>query len=224
MSAAFLQGSQPLICAKDWAYWVPQDSVARLRKSCYGLVQAPYEWYESVRTKFLALGFTQSLADPCCWFLNKNGSVRAIVSGHVDDFIFVGSPKDDLWMSVKREIQEAFRWGEFEENKFTQCGVQVERLENGSFHLSQERYMHHTLPVPLSNERRKQRKEPTTDWEKTNMRGVLGAMSWHCSQVCFRYSAYVSLLLSEVCCSTVETIAQTKRCFQGTLEDISHPR
>ena len=151
------------------------------------------------------------------------GVVRAIISGHVDDFIFTGDPKDRLWMDTKQKIQETFRWGEFEENKFTQCGVQVERQGDGSFLLSQERYMSHTLPVPLSNDRKKNRKEPTTEWEKSSLRGALGAMSWHCKQVCFRYASYVSLLLSEVTCSTVETIVQVNNLLQKMKDASKEP-
>ena len=116
----------------------------------------------------------------------------------MDDFLFVGSPSDDVWMSAKKSIQGRLRWGEFEEGKFTQCGVQVEQHSDNSFSLLQEKYMTHTVPVPLSSERRKQRKEPTTDKEKKALRGVPGALSWHCNQVAFRFSAYVSLFLSEI--------------------------
>lgn len=140
--------------------------------------------------------------------------MKPIITGHVDDFIFVGHPQDEVWGRVKRQIQDAFRWGEFEENKFTQCGVQIERQQDGGFILSQERYMSHTLPIPLNNERKKARKEPATDWEKTTMRGVLGAMSWHCSQVRFWFAAHVSLFLSEVPSSTVETIIQVNNLLQ----------
>ena len=117
-------------------------------------------------------------------------------------------PQDPIWLESKREIQNHFRWGEFEENRFTQCGVQIARQDDGSFHLSQERYMEHVKEIPMSQERRRDRKSPTTEHEKTLLRGILGAMSWHCSQVGFRFSAYVSLSLSEVPISTVEHVLQ----------------
>ena len=55
------------------AIGVPKENVAHLRKTCYGFVQAPYEWYETVRAYFLSLGFQQCLSDPCCWLLVVEG-------------------------------------------------------------------------------------------------------------------------------------------------------
>lgn len=214
VAAAFLQGrecQEDLFCVPTPELCdlmqIPKESVARLRKTCYGLVQAPYEWYETVRTYLVSLGFRQCDSDPCCWVYVHEGSIRIIISGHVDDFMFVADPSDPIWIEKKADIQEHFRWGEFEHNEFTQCGVQISKKPNGEFHLSQERYMSH-VEIPLSQERRKQRKEETTEWEKTALRGLLGALSWHCSQVGFRFSAYVSLALSEVPSSTVEQLVQ----------------
>ena len=215
VAAAFLQGRE---CQEDLfciptpelcdLMQIPKDSVARLRKTCYGLVQAPYEWYETVRTYLISLGFRQCDTDPCCWVYIHEGQVRIIISGHVDDFMFVADPSDPIWIEKKSDIQEHFRWGEFEHNDFTQCGVQISRKPTGEFHLSQERYMSHVKEIPISQERRKQRKEEVTEWERTSLRGLLGALSWHCSQVGFRFSAYVSLSLSEVPTATVEQLVQ----------------
>lgn len=215
VAAAFLQGREckedlfciptPELCE---LLQIPKESVAKLRKTCYGLVQAPYEWYETVKEYLLSIGYTQLGSDPCAWVLKQKGKVHAVISGHVDDFMFVADPQDPIWLESKREIQNHFRWGEFEENRFTQCGVQIARQDDGSFHLSQERYMEHVKEIPMSQERRRDRKSPTTEHEKTLLRGILGAMSWHCSQVGFRFSAYVSLSLSEVPISTVEHVLQ----------------
>ena len=144
VAAAFLQGREcpyDLYCIPTEelceAMGIPKESVARLRKACYGLVQAPYAWYETVRTFLLGLGFFQCGADPCCWVLHVEDETRAVISGHVDDFMMVGSPEDVYWLEAKRKIQEHFRWGEFEYDDFTQCGVQIRRLEDGSYTLSQ---------------------------------------------------------------------------------------
>ena len=230
VAAAFLQGRE---CTEDMfciptkelcgKMGIPQESVVRLRKSCYGLVQAPYEWYETVRTFLLSIGFRQANSDPCCWLLVVNGETKAIVSGHVDDFMFVAQNGEENWETAKREIQEKFRWGEFEVDNFTQCGVQISRQDDGGYILSQERYMQHVKEIPLSKERRAQRKEETTPWEKTALRGLLGALSWHCSQVGFRFSAYVSLSLSEVPTSTVENLLQANGLLQKVKDASREP-
>ena len=215
VAAAFLQGREcpydlycvptPEICE---ALKVPPESIVRLKKACYGLVQAPYEWFETVREYLLSLGFYQCGSDPCCWVFEVEGCTKAIISGHVDDFMMVGDPCDSTWLEVKEAIQSHFRWGEFEHNDFTQCGVQIKRQEGGTFELSQQRYMENVKEIPISQTRRRQRKEPTSPQEQTQLRGLLGSLSWHANQIGYRYSSYVSLYLSEVPCSTVETMME----------------
>ena len=194
----------------------------KLKKACYGLVQAPYEWYETVREALLHLGFRQCFADPCCWVLTEEGTPKAIISGHVDDFMMVESPEDEAWTKARKAIQEKFRWGEFELNSFTQCGTHVKRTEEG-FELQQERYLDKVQEVPVSQERRKNRKDPCTEKEQSQLRGILGAMSWHASQVGFRFSAYVSLFLSEIPQSTVETILEVNKLLHRMRDAAKEP-
>ena len=230
VAAAFLQGREcpydlycvptPELCE---AMQIPKESVTRLRKACYGLVQAPYEWYETVREYLLSIGFYQCGADPCCWVLHVEGKTRAIISGHVDDFMMTGDPNDPVWTQARKSIQEHFRWGEFELNDFTQCGVQIKRSQNGSFQLSQHRYMENVKEIALSQERRKQRKESTTEREQSQLRALLGALSWHASQIGYRYSAYVSLYLSEVPQSTVETIMEVNTLLHRVRDAAKDP-
>ena len=228
VSAAFLQGrecSQNLYCIPTpelcSAMGIPKESVTRLRKACYGLVQAPYEWYETVRSFLLEIGFFQCATDPCCWVLQTGDKVHAIISGHVDDFMMVGDPKDTTWIHAMESIRNKFRWGEFELNDFTQCGVQIQRQSDGSFTLSQGRYMQHVREIPISAQRRSQRKEATTEQEKTQLRALLGALSWHANQVGFRYAAYVSLSLSEVPQSTVEALLAANQLLHK-MRDAAH--
>lgn len=61
------------------------DSVLKLNKSLYGLVQAPLCWYTHLREGLLAEGFTPSELDPCLYF----GHGMAVLT-YVDDCIFFG--------------------------------------------------------------------------------------------------------------------------------------
>ena len=54
--------------------------------------------------------------------------------------------------------------------------------------------------------RKKDRNAPTEDSEKTQLRALLGGVSWHAQQVAPHFSAEIGLLLSEVNKSTIETI------------------
>jgi hypothetical protein len=63
-----------------------EDTVLRLNKSLYGLVQAPLSWYTYLCKGLDECGFTPSQHDPCL-FYNKEG---VMVLVYVDDCIFFG--------------------------------------------------------------------------------------------------------------------------------------
>ena len=154
--------------------------------------------------------------------MRRFASTRAIISGHVDDFMMVGSPEDEAWTQARGAIQAKFRWGEFELNSFTQCGTHVKRTEEG-FELAQSKYLDKVQEIPLSQERKKNRKDPCTEKEQSQLRGILGAMSWHASQVGFRFSAYVSLYLSEIPQSSVETIMEVNKLLHRMRDAAKEP-
>ncbi|CAE7662420.1 RE1 [Symbiodinium sp. CCMP2592] len=212
VTGAFLQSRQypdelfciptPEICR---ALNIPEGSVTRVKRACYGLVDAPLEWYRSVDSFLQEIGFERLWSDSCCWALREKGELRGIVSGHVDDFLFAGQTGDKLWESKLQAIREKFKWGDWETGKFTQCGVIVKQTEAG-FELSQPTYLENLHEITVNASRRKDRSQATSDKEKTQLRALLGGISWHAQQVAPYLAADVGLLLTEVSRSTVDTI------------------
>ena len=212
VSGAFLQGREypdllhcipcPEILAE---MGLPPGSVTQLKRACYGLVDAPLEWYRSVDSFLQGLGFVRSWADPCAWLWRINGILRGAISGHVDDFLFMGADEDKEWQGILGKIQETFRWGDWESGSFVQCGVKVTQTGRG-FELSQPDYTRDIKEIPLSASRRKEDSSPISERERTQLRSLLGALSWHAQQVAPHFSAEVSLLLSETSEGTVSTV------------------
>ena len=66
-------------------------SVVRMKKACYGLVDAPLEWYRTVTEYFESIGLTRLWSDACAWVYRVDGELQGLVSGHVDDFLFTGN-------------------------------------------------------------------------------------------------------------------------------------
>ena len=217
VSGAFLQGRpypDDLYCIPCdeicQAMNLPTGTVTKLKRACYGLVDAPLEWYKTIHEFLLGLGLERLWSDPCVWAWRQNGTLRGLIAGHVDDFLFAGSATDAGWQRVVTEIQKRFKWGDWDTGKFTQCGVQIEQTESG-FTLSQSSYLEGTPEINLNSSRRRDKGASVTDWERTQLRGVLGAISWHAQQVAPQYSAEVSLLLSEVNKGTVDTVIRTNQ-------------
>ncbi|CAE7317363.1 RE1 [Symbiodinium sp. CCMP2456] len=222
VSGAFLQGREypdklycipcPEICE---AMGIEAGSVTRLRRACYGLVDAPLEWYRTV-TEFLeSLGLQRLWSDPCAWVWRPQGELRGMISGHVDDFLFSGAEDDKEWQEILQAIRTRFKWGDWEDNTFVQCGVQVTRVTEG-FELSQPHYLEGLHEISLSSSRRKDKTAELTEREKSQGRTLLGGLSWHAQQVAPHVSAEVGLLLSELSKGTVNTLLRANLLLYHT--------
>ena len=228
VSGAFLQGREypdklycipcPEICE---ALQIPAESVTRLRRACYGLVDAPLEWYKTVAEFLETQGLERLWSDACCWVLRDGNEVAGIISGHVDDFLFTGCEKNRKWKQVIEAIQARFKWGDWDRDDFVQCGVQVKRVSDG-FELTQVRYVETLKEIPLNASRKKQITEATTEREKSQLRALLGGISWHAQQIGPHLSAEVSLLLSEVSQSQVSTINKANACLRRARAHKTH--
>ena len=228
VSGAFLQGRDypdtlfcipcPEICE---ALGIPAESITRLRRACYGLVDAPLEWYKTVDEFLGSLHLERTWSDACCWVLREQDAIVGIISGHVDDFLFTGNEQHPKWQATIKAIKERFKWGDWDYDEFVQCGVNVKRTSNG-FELSQPRYVDCVKEIPVSASRRKQSTQATSDREKSQLRALLGAISWHAQQVAPHLSAEVSLLLSEVSQSDGETIAKANACLRRARANRDH--
>eukprot|EP00439_Symbiodinium_sp_Y106_P044061 s3557_g5.t1 len=222
VSGAFLQGRPypedlfcipcPEICE---AMNIPAGTVTKMKRACYGVVDAPLEWYRTVSEFLEKLGFERQWSDACSWVKRKNGQLLGVIAGHVDDFLFTGNEEDPEWQDLIRRIKEKFNWGDWDKDVFCQCGVSIKRTEEG-FELSQPQYVAGISEIPVSSGRRKNQEESTSEREKTQLRALLGALSWHAQQVAPHIAAEVSLLLSEVSCSTVQTIIKANTLLHNT--------
>ena len=96
---------------------LPEESVTKVRRACYGLVDAPLEWYRSISAFFSQLGLKKLWSDPCCWILVRDGELRGIISGHVDDFLFSGREDDSVWQEVCKAIKHEFKWTDWKRGR-----------------------------------------------------------------------------------------------------------
>ena len=94
-------------------------------------------------------------------------------------FLFRGKSGEPLWEAKLKATKGHFKWSDWEQVKFTQCGVVVEqRLIQGSA-------------------------------RQTQLHALLGGLSWHTQQVAPYLAVEVELLLTEVTRSAVDTMIHT---------------
>ena len=201
---------------------LPAESITRVKRACYGLVDAPLEWYRSICHFFQKLGLQRCWSDACCWLYIVDGVTKGVISGHVDDFLFSGDDNHNGWKNILNSIREEYKWGDWEEGQFTQCGVQVEQHEDFSFSLSQCKYVEDLKYINIRAFRKKDRTAETDDHEKTQLRALLGGISWHAQQVAPHFSAEVGLMLSEVGKSTIDTIFRANKILDKVKEMKDH--
>ena len=117
---------------KDFAPPEDGDFVLRLRKSLYGLRQAPLSWYDHLKGHLEQRGFKKSEYDPCL-FYDKTKQILCLV--YIDDVIWAApdaerihkvldSLKDDLELTIEGDVS-AF------------LGISFERLDDGQIKLQQ---------------------------------------------------------------------------------------
>eukprot|EP00435_Cladocopium_sp_Y103_P052568 s378_g16.t1 len=222
VSAAFLQGDQ---LEKDmWvvptreichALGVPEGTVTKLQRAAYGLVEAPLWWYKSVSKFLQSLGYSRLKSEPCIWvYFDANNQPRSIISGHVDDFLFGGAAHDEVHLKLMAAIQAKFAWGQWENTPFVQCGVRISQRDDFGFDLEQSEFVADLKPIFLSRDRERMRGSSTTESEKTQIRAVLGSLSWLCGQTDFVHSSDVGFLISTVPHSTVQDIVKVNQLVQ----------
>ncbi|CAK0818505.1 unnamed protein product, partial [Prorocentrum cordatum] len=197
---------------------------AILKKSAYGLVQAPRAWHQAVNRKLKDLGWRQLESDPCVWVLTSPSTadgpdyIVAIALSHVDDFLFAGREADKIWLEARRQVMGAFRWTEWEYDTFTQCGVDISQKADFGFTLSQATYTEQIEEIEVPAERRRQPSAPVTATEKSQFRAATGSLQWKGTQTGPDILAELSLLQSKTESCTVDDLLKVNKLIKRAKE------
>ena len=187
----------------------------KLTKAFYGLVHAPRQWYEAVVDALCSTGWRQMKSDRCLFALyDQQGRLIGIAGVHVDDFLIAGDLNDEGYVTAKAQLQAKFRFGKWDSaagEGFTFAGCRVWQDKHG-IHLDQEEYIREWVQeIPLSSARANEWKSSLTAAELSELRGVLGTLSWKASQTGPLYQSAVSLKLSEIPHATIKTILEVNK-------------
>ncbi|CAI7788825.1 unnamed protein product, partial [Closterium sp. NIES-53] len=83
----------------------PPGTQWSLRWPVYGLLQAPREWHDTLRTTLAALGFAPSTADPSLFLRTDTLMPSFYILVYVDDLVFTTTDTEALAL-VKSEVQK----------------------------------------------------------------------------------------------------------------------
>ena len=186
-----------------------ETEVGELLKSAYGLVNAPYLWYQELRECLLSLGFQVSPLDPCLFSLSDSkGHVRGIVGMHVDDGLCCG---DDVFELKLKEIEKRFPFGSKREKNFKFTGINIEQDENANIHLNQKEYILAIEPISIERSRRKQEQMEVNEKERQELRGLIGSLQYAATNTRPDLAARLSFLQSTITTAKIHDLLECNR-------------
>ncbi|CAI7913793.1 unnamed protein product [Closterium sp. NIES-53] len=108
-STAFLLGSLHeeiwQHCPSGFTWSFLEGTLWRLRRSVYGLRQAPREWHDTLRTTIVALGFVPSTADSSMFLRTDSSLPPFYILMYVSDLVFATIDTEALVL-VKAKLQK----------------------------------------------------------------------------------------------------------------------
>ena len=183
------------------------DECCQLLKGAYGLVDAPYLWYQELRGALERLGFKVSPFDACLFVLPSQTDVPHGALGiHVDDGIGGGDP---VFQKAIQELERQFPFGSklYKDFKFT--GLRIRQKPDYSIVVDQTEYVQNIEPINVDRHRRPQRTAEVTERERHLLRGVIGSLQYAAVNTRPDLSSHLSHLQSTV---------NNKACVQDLLD------
>ena len=235
ISTAFLQGKPHHKDRTLWIK-LPRDAcqilglpttdskLMQLKKPMYGLCDAPRAWYMEAVERILSLDNVYRHPLDACPFLvfdpaeksqlhpiNKEncdapGKLVATFGIHVDDLLGCGDINNVVYQRTKEKLHELFSFRMWEESGTLQyCGCDIINNDEG-ISLKQTDYINKQKPITLTSTRKSDVNSPLTQRETTQLRALIGALQWPCTQSSPYLQCSVSQLAGKVSKATVGTI------------------
>ena len=158
-----------------------RGDLLRLLKGGFGLAESPRLWYLEYKATLQDIGLQELKLVPGMFrALHEDGSLRALVTIHVDDTRYAGDASaQQLWDELHRRLQfgklrkATDGWQKF-------CGRwERQDLAKGELYYSMDEY---TVNIPEVKKEANHHGENLSDWEKKQMGSVLGQLNWAARQ------------------------------------------
>ena len=182
ISAAFLQGA---MISRILAMSLPKGgipdpnvkpgSLLVAKKSVYGTRDAPRGFWKALHDTLLKMGLKSVPHETSAYYLpGPEGEVHGLLGCHVDDLLWAGGEE---MQKVMLKIQEIYKFGLVEGDELKYCGRNIVQNEAG-IKVTCPNVLDRTKAIYVSPDRRKQLAEPATAAEISQLRSVVGSLSW----------------------------------------------
>ena len=193
--------------------------LARVKKGIFGLSDAPRLWWVRLSRCLAENGWERSQLDQALWLrwrTNKAGDreLSGILVAHVDDLLLSG---DGEAKTSFDQVGQELGYGSVELQDFVWCGKRIRRAQGGTIRLSMVEYHQNLKEADLSLARRRDPDAPLTDFERRQLRAVLGSLQWLVAQLRFDMAFTVSSLQSAE--PTVRTLIRANAAVRAFRQD-----
>ena len=193
ISAAFLQGAgiQRKLVLKPPEDGVPDDEIPRgslllCNKSVYGTKDAPRGFWKQLHDDIIACGLQEVPQEPCAYYLpGKKGQICGLMGTHVGDLLWCGNDDMDAAMD---QLQKKYNFRLTTSDEFKFCGRIIKQNKEGIY-INCPSVLDRVKNIFISPQRKKQRGEVATNAEISQLRSVVGSLSWY-SRTCRPDLAY----------------------------------
>ena len=220
--AAFLQGRTqqgrvmglepvPELAA---AMKLKSDEICKLDKSAYGLIDAPFLWFQTLCEELNQLGLQASPFDPCLFTLRhpETGELCGALGVHVDDGIYGGN---EYFHQQIQKLEKKYPFGSKKSKSFTFTGIDMQQLPDQSIQLSQTKYVNNIPSISIKPERRLQEDQPVTEEERHHLRGLVGSLQYAAVHTRPDVSSALSHLQSQINQAKVSTLLTANKVLHS---------
>jgi histone deacetylase 1/2 len=119
----------------------PKKYVCKLNKALYGLATAPLCWFRTIDSYLHSINFETSPREPCVYRKKNpnNPNLITIIVLYVDDILLTGSDSEMIQTTLNN-LSSRFQLRNLGYPKRF-VGIQIEKCNNGSVFLHQEKYI-----------------------------------------------------------------------------------
>ena len=238
LKTAFLQGKSfssdravfvkpPVDAAKLLGIDTSKRYLWLLKKSVYGLKDAPRAWFLRLSSFFRGIGLTASQTDPALFLYNSNGQIEGCILTYVDDLKILGT--SSFLDMVISSLNNEFKIGSHEKCSFRYCGIDISSIVDSSetitqITLSQKSYIDSLIEIPVP---KIDKTTPLSEDLYQHFRRLLGNLSWLSNNtridIAFRVN---QLSISQNCPTIYDAICLNKlvRYVKNNNLEISFPK
>ena len=182
------------------------ETVLRLRKAVYGLVNAPKKWWDRLKTSLIEHGFTSCALDPCAFVLRKSGKIHGVLGVHVDDVIGGGN---EIFDRIMATVRKEFDFGAWDVGNFLFKGRQISQMPNGEIVFDMEQYKHELEQIEVSKKTKPER--VLNSKEHAQFRGGVGSLGWFVDHCCPLLSISAGRTASKTSLTDSSRFAETQQ-------------